>query len=1005
MKNCALFSLTYKDAAFIDHGFFVALESLKKTNPDLPVFVFYDSLPESVLKKIKNKGATPILLNAKTYPDYADELNAIDSSRRPDLTKATWFKFFIGKLSGFGTFQKVLFLDSDLVVLDDINELFEIDSPFVAVYPKRRLDLDYKNPEKILKQEGIDPEFTLNGGVFVADIEYWIENDLTKRAFEIVDRYGVDEFLCADQGVLNILATRFFVNAVRIPSIYNFCRRHDMELSPQLLVRLNRKELRTPILNGKFIKIIHWNGQDKPWDDKLCELESEEIEKLYLECYEQFIEEDTSGIRSNKTIKVGVVTTSPLTRTETFINHHIKVLDAVHLTLRPTKMMFGMHFGMTKGYKFRSFIKRNGVNIVLAEFGPAALEIKYLCRELGLPLIVHFHGYDASRYDILAKYARAYEQLFKETFAIIVVSKAMEKKMLELGAPAEKILYNPCGVDTDVFYPASPDDIHKDFIFMFMGRFVEKKSPINTIKAFVKALPKMTGAKLIMYGGGPLLEDSKMLAKDLGVEASIKFKGLCRYKKVPGILRSADVYVQHSIIATDGDSEGMPVIILEAGACGLPVISTRHAGIPDVVIDQETGMLVDEGDVNGMAEAMVLLAKDKKRRIDMGKKAREHILSNYSNRISDAWLKKITQDAFQYGLKNRRRPKPLPARTLSVVISQYLSLFTEAIIRFRRTKELLLILNVTFLVALIFAWHTYGVTALLFSVLVYIIIVQLELFVIFRVLKRNTEYIKLGFDNNFKNLISILDSVKVSNQDKVQELEQRINSTKNDLSKRIETSSDIAEKKALHQVQDYLALISLLKPVLAPQEGLPYMMDYAVAPDFAKKVAKLILEKKPRVIVELGSGISTLISAYCLKINGSGKINSFDHLKEFTDKTESLIKTHGLELLAGVQFAPIESVKINDREYPWYSLKQFEKLESIDMLIVDGPPGVLSPTSRFPALPILFKKLSPGACIIIDDARREGEKQIIELWKKEFSNLEYQFIETERGMAVFTVGR
>ena len=97
--------------------------------------------------------------------------------------------------------------------------------------------------------------------------------------------------------------------------------------------------------------------------------------------------------------------------------------------------------------------------------------------------------------------------------------------------------------------------------------------------------------------------------------------------------------MQHSVRASDGDSEGTPVAVLEAGAAGLPVVATRHAGIMDVVVDGETGLLVDEGDVDGMARCMVQLAREPDVAARLGEKARNHIVAEFSmdDRLGRLW--------------------------------------------------------------------------------------------------------------------------------------------------------------------------------------------------------------------------------------------------------------------------------------------------------------------------------------------------------------------------------
>ena len=111
-----------------------------------------------------------------------------------------------------------------------------------------------------------------------------------------------------------------------------------------------------------------------------------------------------------------------------------------------------------------------------------------------------------------------------------------------------------------------------------------------------------------MVGDGPLLSVVQERAHQLGLEHLVQFPGVLSPDAVAQEMRRARVFVQHSRTAEDGDEEGCPVSVMEAQLCGLPVVATRHGGIPDVVVDQQTGRLVEEGDHRGMAEAMALLA-------------------------------------------------------------------------------------------------------------------------------------------------------------------------------------------------------------------------------------------------------------------------------------------------------------------------------------------------------------------------------------------------------------
>ena len=287
------------------------------------------------------------------------------------------------------------------------------------------------------------------------------------------------------------------------------------------------------------------------------------------------------------------------------------------------------------------FLIDNKIEAVLAEYGQTGVFLMRVCQELNIPLIVHFHGYDAYRRDVLDKFGKQYEELFRNASALIVVSRDMKDQIRNLGAPEKKIYYNPCGVDTSLFKGETP--LSSDPIFLGVGRFVDKKAPYLTIAAFKKVLDEVPETRLKMIGNGPLLDTCIQLARAWNIDHKIEFLGVRSNVEVANYMNQARAFVQHSIRPSNGDSEGTPVAILEAGASGLPVVATRHAGIKDVVIEGETGFLVDEGDVDGMAEYMVQLAKDPKLAVKLGRAGRKRIVANFSMEKSIENLCKIIE--------------------------------------------------------------------------------------------------------------------------------------------------------------------------------------------------------------------------------------------------------------------------------------------------------------------------------------------------------------------------
>lgn len=290
------------------------------------------------------------------------------------------------------------------------------------------------------------------------------------------------------------------------------------------------------------------------------------------------------------------------------------------------------------------YLLRNKIDAVLAEYGPTGAAIANVCRKTKIPLIVHFHGFDAFEQDTLDEFGDKYKRMFELADAIIVVSRHMEKKIIELGAPAEKVHYKISnGMEPDKFYGADPAKAPPTFLSV--GRFVDKKGPHLTLLAFQKMIVSVPEARLIMAGDGPLLDACMSLAKALKIEQAVNFVGVQSHEEIAGLMRRVRAFVQHSRTPLSGNSEGTPVAVVESGGAGLPVISTYHAGIPDVVENGVTGFLVREGDVDAMADRMIKLAQNPPLAARMGKAAREKVLTQFTSEVTIRKLADIIETA------------------------------------------------------------------------------------------------------------------------------------------------------------------------------------------------------------------------------------------------------------------------------------------------------------------------------------------------------------------------
>ncbi len=199
-------------------------------------------------------------------------------------------------------------------------------------------------------------------------------------------------------------------------------------------------------------------------------------------------------------------------------------------------------------------------------------------------------------------------------------------------------------------------------------------------------------------------------------------------------------------------------------------------------------------------------------------------------------------------------------------------------------------------------------------------------------------------------------------------------------------------------VQSLFSIFSLLK-INAP---LLLMAGWAIPPDFAATIISLIFEHKPRRVLELGSGTSTLITAYAIKAMGGGMVTSLEQKKQFAEQSLQNVRKHGLQDVATVIYAPMREVTLRGKTWLWYDTEPLREMRGIDMVIVDGPTQVgRQKLPRYPALPVLMHALSERTVVLVDDASRADVKQMVELWRKEFADFEYELLDTEQGAVIF----
>lgn len=187
---------------------------------------------------------------------------------------------------------------------------------------------------------------------------------------------------------------------------------------------------------------------------------------------------------------------------------------------------------------------------------------------------------------------------------------------------------------------------------------------------------------------------------------------------------------------------------------------------------------------------------------------------------------------------------------------------------------------------------------------------------------------------------------------------------------------------------------------------LPAFERTALFPDAAATLAGLIRTRQPHLILELGSGVSTLVAAYSLRQQGGGRIVSLEHDPHYAAATRELLCQHNLQDIARVIDAPLAGVDVHQVRHRWYDLGKLNALDSaVDLLIVDGPPRRIQRLARYPALPLLIDRLADNAIVFVDDANRADEREIVSRWQAEFPEFHVTHLSSAEGTAILRRGK
>lgn len=259
------------------------------------------------------------------------------------------------------------------------------------------------------------------------------------------------------------------------------------------------------------------------------------------------------------------------------------------------------------------------VRLVHAHFSTDATDIWPTVKALGLPMLVTLHGYDINIHRRWWETGKgglrrcAYPLLLLRmaqdpTVRFIAVSEAIKRRAIEYGIPENRISVCYIGVDTERFKPSGLPINQRRKRILYVGRMTEKKAPLLLIRAFAEVKKRIADAELVMVGTGPLLESARRLAKELSLPT--EFLGGLDNWGVLEQLHMAKVFCLPSLTASNGDAEGFGLVILEAQACGVPVVTSAHGGAQEGILPGETGIAFEQGSLHDLVCGLLKYLED-----------------------------------------------------------------------------------------------------------------------------------------------------------------------------------------------------------------------------------------------------------------------------------------------------------------------------------------------------------------------------------------------------------
>ena len=352
--------------------------------------------------------------------------------------------------------------------------------------------------------------------------------------------------------------------------------------------------------------------------------------------------------RMNKIPLISKFITSDMTKHHSISTSGVEEYEGISI-LRPSfvkfpsQYLFNFSFNSLSHSISKACIQKTA-RIIHAHFGQNGAASLMLKRKYNIPLVTSFYGYDSGR--LSKKFSNIYDVLKKEGDVFLALSKNMKNDLVDLGFSKNKIIVHHLGVDTEHY--TSSDVINRKFIFLSLARLQKGKGIQFAIMAMKSLVSDFSNIELRIVGSGPYESNLRSLVKKLELERYVTFVDNISSPNSRSIVRKemsqCDVFVLPTYttkIPGGFRKEGTPVVLMEAQSCSKPCISTDHAGIPEVIIDSETGFIVKEKDLQDLETKMRLLIENNDLLKEFGSNARVHIKENFNHKIQIERLSQI----------------------------------------------------------------------------------------------------------------------------------------------------------------------------------------------------------------------------------------------------------------------------------------------------------------------------------------------------------------------------